>query len=72
VWKFLKKLKTELPSDPVIPLLEVYLTRLSLYLQLLLHAGLKLRAEQEVLCFFLGSQATAVKYTNTLANQQFE
>ena len=24
VWRFLKKLKMELPSDPVIPLLEIY------------------------------------------------
>ena len=27
VWKFLKKLKTELPCDPVIPLLGIYIPR---------------------------------------------
>ena len=27
VWKFLKKLKTELPDDPAIPLLGIYLKK---------------------------------------------
>ena len=33
VWKFLKKLKTELPCDPAIPLLNIYLEKIKSLIQ---------------------------------------